>query len=474
MIGAAAGTVPLVRLAAAKPAPAGRGPNAGRPNILLIMGDDATYKDLALYGGRNVKTPHIDRLASEGVVFESAFLSIAMCNPCRTELYTGLYPARNGSCWNHSAARPGTRSIVHYLGDLGYRVGLAGKKHVGPAKSFPFEKVPGVTPGCTHPNPQFSTAGMAEFMGRDARQPFCLVAGLIEPHAPWTVGRPDHFKPNQLDLPPFMADTKVTRTDYAKYLAEIEVLDTEVGAILRALDSSGQADRTLVIFTSEQGGQWPGCKWTNWNTGVHTGFVVRWPGRAGPGRRTEAMIQYADVAPTLIEAAGGDAKAADLDGSSFLPVLLGATDRHRRYAYFMHNNIPEGPPYPIRAVTDSTYHYIRNLASDALYIEKHLMGQNQWHAYWPTWVFESTFNERTRRLVNRYMRRPPEQLYRLDSDPFEMTNLAADTGHADAKKRLSAELDRWMKEQGDPGAALDTQAEWSASKQGKHFARGGG
>ena len=473
-LAAAAAAAPLVSKAEAKPAPATRKANAGAPNILIIMGDDATYLDLALYGGTNVKTPNIDRLAGEGVVFSNAYLCIAMCNPCRTELHTGLYPARNGSCWNHSAARPGTRSTVHYLTDLGYRVGLAGKKHLVPPKCFPFENVPGLEPGCTHPNPKFSTAGIRQFLSGNAGQPFCLVTALIEPHAPWTVGRPEGFAPKKLDLPPHIADTKVTREDYAKYLAEIEVLDQEVGAILKVLDESGRADNTLVIFTSEQGGQWPACKWTNWNTGIHTGFVVRWPGKVKPGRRTDAMIQYADVLPTLIEAAGGDAKAGDFDGSSFLPVLLGQRDRHREFAYFMHNNIPEGPPYPIRAVTDGTYHYIRNLAPEALYIEKHVMGQNQWHAYWPSWVFETTFNERTRRLVNRYMRRPPEQLYRTDTDPFEMTNLASDPAHASAKKRLSAELDRWMKQQGDPGAAIDTQEQWQASKQGKHFGRGEG
>jgi len=472
-LGAVGASLPLASGADGAPATREGRRAVSRPNILIIIADDCTHNDLPLYGGQNVKTPNIDRLATEGVVFNHAFLAMAMCNPCRTELYTGRYPARNGSCWNHSAARRGTKSIVHHLRALGYRVGLAGKKHVVPPRSFPFEKVPGIEGGCVHPSPKFGTAGIRRFMGRDGDQPFCLVTGLFEPHVPWTLGDPGHFDLKALKLPPNLADTEATRRDYAKYLAEIEVLDREVGDILKTLDDTGHADDTLVIFTSEQGSQFPGNKWTNWNTGIHTGFVVRWPGRVTPGRRTDAMIQYADVAPTLIEAAGGEPKAGDFDGASFLPVLLGETDRHREFAYFMHNNIPEGPPYPIRAVTDGTWHYIRNLTPEALYIEKHLMGQNQWHDYWPSWVFQATFNERTRRLVQRYMRRPPEQLYRMDQDPHEMANLADDPAHADAKRRLSAELDRWMREQGDPGAALDTEAQWRASKQGRHFKRGG-
>lgn len=441
-----------------------------KPNILMMIADDATYNDLSLYGGQNVETPNIDRLARQGLVFNRAYLPMAMCNPCRTALYTGLHPARNGSCWNHSAARPGTKSLSHYLGDLGYRVGLCGKKHVGPHNCFPFENVPGIEGGCVHPNPEFGVEGIRAFIGQRTETPFCLVVGLFEPHAPWTLGDPDHFDLDALKLPPYMADTPETRSDYAKYLAEIEVLDREIGDILGVLDQSGRADDTIVIFTSEQGSQFPGCKWTNWNTGVHTGFVVRWPGKVAPGY-ADAIIQYEDVTPTLIDVAAGNPQAIDFDGSSFLPVLLGDSDAHREHAYFMHNNIPEGPPYPIRAVTDGTYHYIRNLTPEAIYIEKHLMGPNKWHQYWPTWVADTTFNEHTRFVVTRYMHRPPEQLYRMDDDPCEMTNLADDPTHAAAKERLSAELDRWMAQQGDPGAEIDTQAQWQAAKQGRHFER---
>ncbi len=444
---------------------------ADRPNFLIIIGDDCTYNDLPLYGGVNVRTPNIDRLARQGLTFNRAFLCMAMCNPCRTELYTGLYPVRNGSCWNHSAARPGTKSIVDYLTALGYRVGIAGKVHVGPRRSFAFERVGGLEPSCVAMTARLDPSGLRKFMSRNLKQPFCLVVALVVPHSPWTVGDPSHFDPKKLKLPPNIADTQASREDFAKYLAEIEVLDQQVGTVLKALEDSGQADKTMVIFTSEQGSQWPGNKWTNWNTGVHTAFVVRWPGHVQPGRRTDAMIQYCDVLPTLIDAAGGDPKIGRFDGQSFLPVLLGKTDEHRQYAYFMHNNVPEGPPYPIRAVTDGRYHYIRNLRPENIYIEKHLMGQKQWHQYWPTWIYESTFNERTYRLVCRYLRRPREQLYRIDLDPYELQDLAGRPEHAEAQRRLARELDRWMAEQGDPGAAIDCEKEWRASKKGKHFAR---
>lgn len=438
---------------------------AEMPNVLIVIADDATYSDLPLWGGENVEMPNLDRLASEGLVFDQAYLTISMCLPCRTEMYTGLYPVRSGACWNHSAARPGTKSICHYLGELGYRVGIAGKTHVVPKSSFPFEMVDGFERGCVSPTAKYECSGIREFMARDTDQPFCLVVALVVPHVVWTVGDPSHFDRKALKLPPNLADLPQTREDFAKYLAEIEYLDMQIGEVLGTLDKTGSADQTLVFFTSEQGAQFPGCKWTNWDTGVHTGFVARWPGKIAPGKRTNAMIQYADVLPTLIEAGGGTVESSDFDGSSFLPVLLGKKNTHRRYAYAMHNNVPEGPPYPIRSVRDDEFRYIRNLTPEAIYIERHIMGVEAHNPYWAKWMFMSGESKQTYDLIHRYMRRPAEQLYHTSEDPYEMMNLADDPLFADVKSRLSAELDRWMQSQKDPGIALDTKESLQAVRR---------
>ena len=447
----------------------------GPPNFLVIIADDVTYNDLPLYGGPNISTPNIDALASEGLTFDRAYLSIAMCNPCRTELYTGLYPFRNGSSWNHSAARNGTLSVVDHLSRLGYRVGLSGKKHVSPNESFRFEAVPGVTNQREPtPEPEFDTSSIEEFMGRDETQPFFLVTAFHEAHAPWSAGRPEKFDLANLVLPENLADTPRTREQFAAYLAEIEVWDWEVGRVLDALDASGQADRTVVLLTSEQGSAFPGNKWTNWNTGVHTALVVRWPGKVAAGSRTDALVQYADVLPTLVAAAGAEA-SDQFDGRSFLPVLQGQAAGHREYVYLMHNNVPEGPPYPIRAVVDSRWHYIRNLQPEALYFEKHMMGAFRTNWFWETWLAESgpwvqsSINRRAVMLVNRFMRRPAEELYDVLADPYQMRNLIPDLGLSDVRDRLAAALGRWMQSQGDPGASLDTEAMWRDAREGRHL-----
>ena len=445
-----------------------------RPNFLIIMADDCTYNDLPLYGGQNAKTPNIDRLASQGLTFNLAYLSEAMCQPCRAELYSGQYPMRNGCAWNHSASRPTVTSMPHHLEALGYRVGIAGKVHVKPQEAFPFVKVGGFDPNCVrNPTRKHELESVGEFIGRGGEQPFCLVVALVEPHVPWVMGDASKYPPKKIKLPPNIADTQRTREDYGKYLAEITYMDGQVGEILGALNKSGKANETLVLFTSEQGSQFPGCKWTNWDTGLHTALVARWPGKTTAGKRTNALVQYADILPTLLEAAGGNPAKQNYDGSSFLGVLEGKAGKHRSYVYGIHNNIPEGPSYPIRTVSDGKYRYIRNLLPGELYIEKHLMGirgNGQLNnPYWSTWVRETWANARTYKLVKRYMRRPAEQLYHTAEDRYEMKNLAGQAGQEERLERLRAELDRWLKAQSDPGAPVDTDKAIQAARKGKHL-----
>lgn len=445
-----------------------------RPNVLIILADDCTYNDLPVYGGVNAKTPHIDSLAAQGLTFNRAYVSEAICQPCRAELYTGQYPMRNGCAWNHSASRPGTRSLPHHLAPLGYRVGLAGKSHVLPEASFPFESVPGFDPNCVrNPTQGHDLAGARDFIGRKPDEPFCLVIALVDPHVPWVMGDATKYPPKKIQLPPNIADTPKTREDFGRYLAEITYMDGQVGEILALLKESGQDENTLVLFSSEQGSQFPGNKWTNWDTGLHTALIARWPGKITPGKRTDALVQYADVAPTLMEVAGGKGTAAAFDGRSFAAVLRGEATDHRQFAYGLHNNIPEGPAYPIRTLTDGQFRYIRNLTPDEIYIEKHVMGIQGNGAlnnpYWPTWVNFAADHPATYALVKRYITRPAEQLYHTASDPYEMTNLAADPQHAATRARLSGELDRWLAEQGDPGIPQDTKEAHQAAKRGEHL-----
>ena len=444
------------------------------PNVLIIMADDCTFNDLSLYGGVNAKTPHIERLASGGLVFDQAYLCEAMCQPCRSELFTGKYPVANGSAYNHSSSRAGVRSLPHYLKPHGYRVGISGKIHVKPQSVFPFEMVDGFEKSCVkNPTKLHSLDGIKEFMSRDSDSPFCLVVALVEPHVPWVMGDASAYPPKKLTLPENIADTPETRTCFSNYLAEITYMDSQVGEILGVLDASGKREETLVLFTSEQGSQFPGNKWTNWNTGVHTALVASWPETVKPGR-TDALVQYADIVPTIL-ALNGESESTiqqKCDGVSFLPSLLEGVPSKRKYVYGLHNNYPEGPPYPIRSISDGTYHLVLNLTPQNSYVEKHLMGMAQREQierkYWSTWMRDCWQDDRTYHLINRFTTRPAVALYNSAADPYELKNLAGQPEHEETMKILQSALQAWMQSQGDPGAAMDTREVYEAAKKGQH------
>lgn len=445
-----------------------------RPNILIIIADDCTYNDLPLYGGKNAKTPYIDGLAEEGMLFTKAYLAEAMCQPCRAELYTGQYPMRNGCAWNHSSSRPGTKSMVQYLEAQNYRVGLSGKVHVKPKDVYPFEKVEGFDVNCVRsPTRDHNLKGIKNFMVREDDKKFCLVVALVEPHVPWVMGDASQYPPKEIILPPNIADTPITREAFSRYLAEITYMDNQVGDILKVLKETGKSEETLVIFTSEQGSQFPGCKWTNWDTGLHTAFIARWPGVIKGGSKTDAIIQYTDVLPTLLEVSGAPEIRKNFDGTSFYDVLLSRRKSHRQFTYGIHNNLPEGPSYPVRTISDGNFRYIRNLKSDELYIEKHLMGWDGKgelkNPYWATWVRNSWANKKTYQLVKRYMVRPHEELYHTSMDPYELNNLVSNSKYLEIKKRLGVRLDEWMGSQGDPGLLQDTDEALSAARKGMHL-----
>ena len=132
------------------------------------------------------------------------------------------------------------------------------------------------------------------------------------------MGDASAYPPDRSSSLPTSLTPRQTREAFSRYLAEITYMDSQVGELLQTLEASGRAADTLVLFTSEQGSQFPGNKWTNWDTGVHTALIARWPGMIAAGARTDALVQYADVLPTLLEVAGGDPTRSMFDGTSLL------------------------------------------------------------------------------------------------------------------------------------------------------------
>jgi uncharacterized sulfatase len=428
---------------------------AGKPNFLFILADDCTFRDIGCYGGQ-AHTPNIDRLAKQGMRFTHSFQAAPMCSPTRHNIYTGLYPVKSGAYPNHTYAKEGTKSIVHYLKPFGYRVALSGKRHISPNAVFPFEYLP------DGKNPDINAVDGFVASAKADDTPFCLFACSNEPHEPWTKGDASRYKPDELKLPPYWVDTNETRENFAKYLAEITYLDGQVGELLGVLEKHGLSDNTLVIFTSEQGNSLPFAKWTCYDTGLQNAFVARWPGKIKAGAVSDAMIEYVDVVPTFVTAAGGK-PAPVLEGASYLDVLLGKTKKHKEHVYGIMTTrgiINGSDHFGIRQVRSRQFKYIVNLSPDVKF-ENILTRQDkkkQAGTVYDSWRKKAQSDADAADKIRRYENRPAEELYDVVKDKYEWNNLADDPKYAKVKSQLKAKLYKWMDQQGDKGQQTELEA----------------
>jgi len=422
---------------------------AAQPNIVFIIADDCTFRDIGCYGGQ-AKTPHIDKLATQGLRFTRCFQAAPMCSPTRHNIYTGLYPVKSGAWPNHTRTYPHVKSIVHHLRPLGYRVTQTGKTHINPRTVFPFENFG----GGKNPDMKYIDRLFAETA--KGGKPFCLFACSNEPHSPWNKGDASKYPPAKVKLPPYIVDTPRMRKDFSDYLAEITYYDSQVGEIVGLLDRHGLADNTLVMVVSEQGNGFPFAKWTCYDHGLQSAMIVRWPGKVKAGAVTDAMVEYVDVTPTFIDAASGQA-VKGLDGKSFLPVLRGETQTHKQHVFGIMTTrgiINGTDAFAIRSVRGTRYKLILNLNHES----KFTNACTQSPAFQSMVVKAAAGDATAKRLVHAYHHRPAAELFDMKTDPLEMTNLAGQTDLKKVETSLRAKLAAWMKAQGDEGVATELKA----------------
>ena len=440
---------------------------ASKPNIVIFIADDLSWHDVACFGGpTSVRTPHIDQFAREGMKLTGFFSPASVCSPTRQALLTGLYPVRSGAYPNHAVVRPGTKSLPTHLGSLGYRTAIAGKQHYGPVASYPFDEEMSLRNEAD--GDRLPLERMEQFVRTDHDRPFCLYVATKEPHAPHTAGDQSAYDPDTLIVPPYLVDTPETRRTLAAYYAEVTCMDAQFGAVLRMLTETGHADDTLVLFFSEQGSSLPHSKWTCYDVGIRVAAIARWPGVIAPGTENRSLVQYVDVTPTLLAAAGADPAAIDtgcpdahgargFDGRSFLDVLTGKSQTFREVIFAEHTarGINRGPEaYGTRAVRDSRYKLIVNLEPQEEFAGGAIGGKE-----FVSWQQKAKAGDAfASAQVARYLRRPATELYDVETDPWEMTDLADKPAHAATVQRLRGHLETWMEQQGDRGDATEREA----------------
>jgi len=356
--------------------------SAARPHIVVFIADDHSFLDSEVYGARDVRTPHMLRLAATGMTFTHAFVASPSCAPSRAALLTGLMPSRNGAEANHSRPRADIKKLPAYLQELGYESAAFGKvSHYKHTADYGFDHF---AHDGFHEH-EAIPAALKWLRERKSAKVLCLFVGSNRPHVPWPETAPSNDLAT-IALPPTQMDTPQTGHARALYSAAVTRMDNELGQILDAARAQ-MGTNVLFLMTSDHGSQFPFAKWNCYDAGIRTPLLVSWPTVIKPGTRTDAMVSWVDILPTLIELAGG-VPPADIDGRSFAEILRGQKAEHRDRIFTTHSADGKMNVYPMRGVRTKDWKLILNLHPEfkfTTHIDLAPRGDSKpgyWGGYW--------------------------------------------------------------------------------------------
>ena len=414
--------------------------NSSKPNIIIYLADDLGWKDVGFNNAKVVKTPNIDKLASEGMVVNNAFVASPACAPSRAALLTGLMPARNGAENNHTYPKEEINLLTKKLQQNGYKIYAFGK--IAHGKMNP-------ECGFDYYNKQliYLEENVKNFLNRsNIEGPICIMIGDRRPHVPWT--EKNIYNPETVDLPEYFIDTKQTREHRARYYSDISGFDKTLGGILDFLEDR-LGKNTFTLMSSDHGGQWPFGKWNLYDDGIRTPLIIKWPDKIQANTSTNAMVSWIDIFPTLIELTGSK-NEEDIDGKSFLKVLMGKSETFRDEIFTTHNADGVFNIFPIRSVRTKKYKYIRNFFYHCYHTNhSDLLRKDGAGEYWNSWYESSIQNKKAKQIISKYYIRPPEEFYDLLNDPNEQNNLIDNKNHRGKIIQMRFKLDQWMKKQKD-------------------------
>ncbi|WP_326656772.1 sulfatase family protein [Streptomyces sp. NBC_00385] len=420
------------------------------PNLLVLHCHDLG-RFLGAYEVPTVVSPHLDALAAESVLFETAFATAPHCSPARASLFTGTYPQTNGVLglthdpfgWDLNDP---SSHLAHRLRTAGYRTELVGVHHE--SRVLPDEVVAarlGFDRVRTGGDRDVVVERTVDALDRAAAtgRPFYLQAGFHEPHRtpshadrPGVMGflggtvRPDDSLGHT--VPPYLRDDPGAREEIAELQGAVRHMDQGVGSVLARLDALGLREDTVVVFTTDHGLALPRAKCTLYDPGVEVALIMRVPGRAGwSGRRVPDQASHVDVLPTLLELLGLPCPG-DLPGHSLVPVVeTGAPTRTYTFGQLNHHIYYD----PKRSVRSAGHKLIVNFSNAPLAMDP---TQSWVHRSLPADLRGPSVASST-----------AVELYDLAQDPHETRNVFADPAYGAVLSEMAGALLAWMSETGD-------------------------
>ncbi|UER53299.1 sulfatase [Kineosporiaceae bacterium SCSIO 59966] len=407
------------------------------PNVALIHCHDLGDW-LSCYGWDGVPSPHLQEFADNAIVFDKAFATAPLCTPARASLFTGRLPHSNGLMglahqgWRY---RSGVVTLPELLSKAGYRTTLLGLQHEDlDARVLGYDEVHGLGFLPRALEVARLTQRWMDGSKPGADQPYFAVIGLWEVHRPWPAEDYEPVDPASVTVPPYLPDNEHSRRDISAFYGAIRQMDEAVGRIVRTLRSGPDGDNTLIIFTTDHGVPFPRAKSTLYDAGVKVALIVSPPPAWGvpPGRHA-GLVSHLDITPTLIELAGVEAPD-DLEGVSILDQIRGGSEGERSRELFLEKTYHDRYD-PIRAVRTESTKYIRNfVAGPRLPLAQDLEE-----------------SETRKGMGDAHLApRPEEELYLLESDPWELDNRAEDPQCATLRQEMAARLLEHLQRSDDP------------------------
>lgn len=435
-----------------------------KPNILLIVSED-NGPELGCYDDQFARTPHLDQLAEEGILFRRAFVPQAGCSQSRASVLTGLYPHQHGqiglATWGFRICRADTPNLPRSLKEAGYRTGIIGKLHINPASAFPFD-MHEITSANFQRTQLSDYARHAEEFMFAGEEPFFLSVNYPDAHKPW-IAQVDGLPRNRqakddVQVMDYLGiDSPELRELVADHYNCMSRLDSLVGDLLQVLDRLGKTDNTIVIYIGDHGADMLRGKRTCYEGGLRVPMLMRWPGRIVPHARDE-LVSTLDLMPTLLSLSGAD-DVSGLAGAKLQPLFQPGSTKWRTHYFAEYHTHAAAPNYfPQRSVRSDRYKLIESLLPDTIHpdyditIDK-LQDSHRGQDYGGDLDLTAVIASARQDVKAAYalMRRPPRyQLYDLQADPYEFRNLAEAPGYDGVLNSLQKRLTQWRCDTNDP------------------------
>jgi N-sulfoglucosamine sulfohydrolase len=439
------------------------------PDIILIVSHGHGQTDLGCYGNTTIKTPYLDKLAAESVRFTHACGPTACFSASHAVIFTGLYNHATGqyglsNSYSHFAVFPETRSLPSYLKNAGYCTARIGKLSVAPEVLFPFDTILGT--GTDDRNTYRMAEQCLPFINVRQGKPFFLYFCLADPGRSYDE-QDDHanganrfgnneqgyegiiptfYKPGKLSLPTYLPDTKETREEFAQYAQAVSRIDLGLGRLFEKLHEYGKWDNTLIIYLSDTGPSFPGSEGTLYQPGIMLPCIVKPPHVKPDNRICNAMINWTDITPTILDFSHALPAEYPVHGRSFKNAMMEEYPQGWDETFASHTFHEITMYYPMRMIMNRNYKLIWNIAWQLPFpVSYDLLNSATWQT-----VLKSGSGFFGKRSVNDYLQRPEFELYDLVNDPDEMNNQASNPYYSRILEDLKARLKNYQVKTNDP------------------------